>query len=240
MTQAARATAARPAGPDASEVRILVMLGAPGAGKGTQAERLGARLGLPHVSTGDLFRAALRAGSPLGADVRPYLERGALVPDAVTVDVMAARLAEPDARRGVILDGFPRTVPQAEALERLLASRGGRVAGALYIEVDPDLLVERLAGRRVCTAPAAHLYHVESRPPLVAGICDIDGMPLEQRRDDEPATVRARLERQLPPMYEVVDHYVETGILLSVRGDLPIDVITDELVRVVERAEKRA
>lgn len=240
MTQATRETAAHPLKHDATTTRILVMLGAPGAGKGTQAQLLAARLGLPHVSTGDLFRAALRDGSPLGAEVRPFMERGALVPDEVTMHVIAARLAQPDASHGVILDGFPRTRPQAEALDELLAAKGERVSGALYIEVDTDLLVERLSGRRVCTAPAAHLYHLLSRPPRVVGVCDIDGSPLEQRKDDQPETVRARLERQMPPMYDVIDHYVETGLLLSVRGDRAIDQVTDELVRVVERAERRA
>lgn len=239
MTQATRETAARPSEHEASATRILVMLGAPGAGKGTQAQLLAARLGLPHVSTGDLFRAAMRDGTALGAEVRPYLERGALVPDEVTMHVISHRLAQPDARRGVILDGFPRTRPQAEALDELLATQGRRVSGALYIEVDTDLLVERLSGRRVCTAPAAHLYHLQSKPPVVAGVCDVDGSPLEQRKDDQADTVRARLERQMPPMYDVIDHYVETGMLLSVRGDRSIDQVTDELVRVVERAEKR-
>jgi adenylate kinase len=238
MTQAARTTEARPVA-QTETARILVMLGAPGAGKGTQAQRLAARLGLPHVSTGDLFRAALRDKTPLGDEVRPYMERGALVPDEVTMHVIAARLAQPDAEVGVILDGFPRTRPQAEALDRLLAQRGRRVSGALYIEVDPDELVRRLSGRRVCTGPAAHVYHLAYRPPAVDDICDVDGTPLEQRRDDQPETVRARLERQLPPMYEVIDHYVETGMLLSVRGDRGIDEVTDELVRVVERAERR-
>ena len=240
MTQAARVTAARPTESTASATRILVMLGAPGAGKGTQAQLLAVRLGLPHVSTGDLFRAALRDGSPLGDEVRPYMERGALVPDEVTLRVISERLAEGDARRGVILDGFPRTRPQAEGLDRLVGARGGRVAGALYIEVDTDQLVRRVAGRRVCTGPGQHLYHVESRPPVQPDVCDVDGTPLEQRRDDRPETIRARLERQLPPMYDVVDHYVESGILLSVRGDRPVEAVTDELVRVVERAEKRA
>ena len=240
MTQAARVTAARTTGNEATATRILVMLGAPGAGKGTQAHLLAARLGLPHVSTGDLFRAALRDGSALGAEVRPYMERGALVPDEVTMHVIAARLAMPDAQIGVILDGFPRTRPQAEALDGLLADHGRRVSGALYIEVDTDLLVSRLAGRRVCTAAAQHVYHLESRPPLSPGVCDVDGTLLEQRRDDQPETIRARLDRQLPPMYDVIDHYVEHGMLLSVRGDRAIAEVTDELVRVVELAEKRA
>jgi adenylate kinase len=239
MTQATREAAARPVERGTPSAPILVMLGAPGAGKGTQAVLLAARLGLLHVSTGDLFRAATREGSPLGDTVRPYLERGALVPDEVTVRVIGERLAQPDALTGVILDGFPRTRPQAQALDQLVRGRGGRVTGALYIEVEVDQLVERVAGRRVCTRSGSHVYHVDTRPPRVAGVCDVDGAPLEQRRDDRPETVRARLDRQLPPMYDVIDHYVETGVLLSVRGDRAIEEVTDELVRVVELAEKR-
>lgn len=240
MTQATRANASRPAAAAATATRILVMLGAPGAGKGTQALRLAERLRLPHVSTGDLFRAAMHDSSPLGDVVRPFIERGALVPDEVTVQVIGTRLGEDDAQAGVILDGFPRTRPQAEALDRYMAERGGRVTAALYIEVDQDELVRRLAGRRVCTGPAAHVYHLDHKAPRTPGVCDIDGTPLEQRRDDQSDTIRARLERQLPPMYEVIDHYVETGILRSVRGDRSIDQVTDELVRVVELGEKRA
>jgi adenylate kinase len=239
MTQAARAVAL-PVEDASSPPRILVMLGAPGAGKGTQAARLAERLGLPHVSTGDLFRTAVRDGSPLAGEVRPYIERGALVPDEVTVRVIEARLDQRDAESGVILDGFPRTRPQAEALDALLARRGFRVTGALYIEVDAEELVQRLAGRRVCTGPGQHIYHVDANPPLTPGRCDVDDTELTQRPDDRPETIRARLDRQLPPMYEVIDHYAETGVLCAVRGDRPIDEITDELSRVVARADRRA
>jgi adenylate kinase len=216
----------------------LLLIGAPGAGKGTQAVRLSQHLGLPHVSSGDLFRNALRAGSPLGAEVRRYVERGALVPDDVTVRVIEERLAEPDARNGVILDGFPRTRPQAEALDRVLATQGDRVRGALYVEVDRDELLRRLSGRRVCTGVAQHVYHVVSNPPKTPGICDIDGTPLEQRADDRPETVRSRLDKQLPPMFEVVDYYADRGALIAVRGDQPIDAVTDDLLRAVELAGK--
>jgi adenylate kinase len=212
------------------------MLGAPGAGKGTQAEILSARLGLPHVSSGDLFRAAVRDGSALGREVKRYLDRGALVPDELTVRVIKARLMQPDAAEGAILDGFPRTVPQAEALDRMLASQGARVMGALYVEVDREELVRRLSGRRVCTDPAQHVYHEEYKPPLVPGICDFDGTPLEQRADDRPETIRARLEKQLPPMYEVVDHYAERGWLCPVRGNQSIDQVTEALIHAVETA----
>jgi adenylate kinase len=212
------------------------MLGPPGAGKGTQAEILAQRLGLPHVSSGDLFRAAIRDNTPLGREAARYLDKGALVPDELTVRMIKARLAESDAAGGVILDGFPRTVPQAEALDRALAAQGARVTGALYVEVPREELVRRLAGRRVCTGPSQHVYHVESMPPKRAGVCDEDGSRLEQRADDLPDTVQARLEKQLPPMFEVVDYYADRGLLYPVRGDRPIDEVTDALLHAVETA----
>lgn len=238
MTQATRLAPAR----DRAEQPplVYVMVGAPGAGKGTQALRLARELDLPHVSTGDLFRAALRAGSPLGAEVRRYVERGILVPDPLTMEVVEERFAQPDAQHGAVLDGFPRTRPQAEALDVLLARRGGRVAAALYIEVDMPQLVARLAGRRVCTGAQQHVYNLDTRPPKVPGICDIDGTPLEQRQDDRPETIRDRLARQLPPMYEVVDHYAETGVLHAVPGDRPMEAVTADLLTVAERAAKRS
>jgi adenylate kinase len=244
LTKATRERPVRPASgvavakvPREDEPRFFVMLGAPGAGKGTQADRLSEALGLPQVSSGDVFREALRSDSGLGRQVRQYMERGALVPDDVTLRVMAERLARPDMRRGAILDGFPRTRPQAEALDELLAANGSSVRGALYIEADRDELIHRLAGRRVCTGPAQHVYHVRWKPPKVEGICDIDGSRLEQRADDRPETIRARLDKQLPPMYEVVDHYAERGALSAVRGDRPIDEVTTELLHATTVAD---
>jgi adenylate kinase len=143
------------------------------------------------------------------------------------------RLSRPDARQGAILDGFPRTRAQAEALDASLGKRGETVTAALYVEVAPDALIERLAGRRVCSANETHVYHVASKPPRRPGLCDIDGASLIQRRDDEPATVRRRLERQLPPMYEVIDHYAEAGVLSAVQGDQPIDEVTADLRRCI-------
>lgn len=238
MTQATRADGASEA--VAESPLVFVTLGAPGAGKGTQAFRLAKELGLPHVSTGDLFRAALRDGSALGTEVRKYVEKGILVPDPLTMRVVEERFAQSDAAGGAVLDGFPRTRPQAEALEVLLARQHARVAAALYIEVDTPELIERLAGRRVCTAPLQHVYNLATRPPRVAGVCDVDGSVLEQRPDDRPETVSARLTRQLPPMFEVVDHYTETGVLHAVRGDRPMDEVTADLLRVATRAAKRA
>lgn len=218
---------------------VIVMVGAPGAGKGTQAQRLAESLDLVTVSTGDLFRAALRDGTSLGAEVRKYVEKGTLVPDPVTLRVVEERLAQPDAAKGVVLDGFPRTRVQAEALDAMLVKDGSRVSAALYIEVDAGELVRRLAGRRVCSGPGQHVFHLDSKPPRVEGVCDIDGTPLVQRNDDKPETIRARLARQLPPMYEVVDHYQGTGVLHAVRGDRPMDEIAVELLRLAQRALRK-
>lgn len=218
---------------------VIVMVGAPGAGKGTQAQRLAQSLELVTISTGDLFRAALREGTALGAEVRRYVEKGTLVPDPVTLRVVEERLAQPDATRGVVLDGFPRTRVQAEALDTMLAQDGSRVSAALYIEVETGELVRRLAGRRVCSGPGQHVFHLDSKPPRVPDVCDIDGTPLVQRNDDKPETIRARLARQLPPMYEVVDHYQGTGVLHAVRGDRPMDEIAVELLRLAQRALRK-
>jgi adenylate kinase len=208
------------------------MLGAPGAGKGTQAALLASRLGLAHVSSGELFRQALRDGTPLGREAQSYMDRGALVPDEVTIRMIDERLHDPDAAPGVILDGFPRTQAQAEALEALLAGREAKVDAAMYVSVELEELIRRLSGRWLCEA-ADHVYHETSRPPKQPGVCDIDGSPLYQRSDDEPATVRQRLERQLVPMFEVVAYYRERGLLSEVDGGGAIDEVTEALLRAV-------
>ncbi len=223
--------AVRPAARPGGHRRIIVMIGAPGAGKGTQAERLAVELDLPHISTGQLFREALASDSPLGKKVRANVEAGALVPDNVVVEVVEHRLADHDADRGVILDGFPRTCAQAMALDRMLERYDSADIAALYVEVNPDLLLERLTGRRICTKDDQHVYHVVAMPPKREGICDIDGAELYQRDDDSPETVKKRLDRQLPPMYEVIDHYADHQVLFSVRGDKPADEVTADLLR---------
>lgn len=211
--------------------RVIVMIGAPGAGKGTQAERLAAELDLPHISTGQLFREALAGDAPLGDKVRANVEAGALVPDQVVVEVVEHRLTDHDADKGVILDGFPRTCAQAMALDRMLERYDSADIAALYVEVNPDLLLARLTGRRICTKDDQHVYHVVAMPPRKDGVCDIDGAELFQRADDRPETVKRRLDRQLPPMYEVIDHYADHRVLSSVRGDKPADEVTADLLR---------
>ena len=213
--------------------RIIVMMGAPGAGKGTQAERLAEDLGLPHVSTGELFRAMLKSDSELGQKVRGYVESGGLVPDEIVVAMVEDRLAEADAVEGVILDGFPRTVAQARALDKMLEQTGTAVSAVPYIEVPQDLLLARLTGRRICTKDDQHVYHVVAMPPSKDGICDVDGAELYQRKDDSEETVRDRLDKQLPPMFEVVDYYAQNKVLFSVRGDQSPEEVTAELLRVV-------
>ena len=200
---------------------IVVLLGAPGAGKGTQAALLRDRLGIPHIATGDLFRAAIRAATPVGREARRYIDAGQLVPDAVTIRMLEERLQLPDAADGAILDGFPRTGVQAAALDEFLGDLDTRVSAALLIDVPPEDLVERLSGRRVCEA-AGHLFHVNLNPPRVPGICDVDGSPLIQRADDTPATIRARLSGTLDDLSDVETHYRHTAALRIVDGRRPI------------------
>ena len=195
---------------------ILLLIGAVGAGKGTQADLLSDELGIPHLASGDLFRQALRDGTPLGEQARGYMERGDLVPDEVTIGMFMEELARPEAARGAILDGFPRTVAQARSLDETLAGQGERIARAIYIEVPTEELVSRVSGRSVCPT-CGTVYHDVSDPPRQAGICDKDGTPL-RRDDDRPEVVRARLEKQVPPMLEVVDHYRSARALTAVDG----------------------
>ena len=211
---------------------VLVLLGGPGAGKGTQAALLSERLGLPHVATGDLFRAAVRDGSPVGLEARRFMERGQLVPDDITIRMLLARLDQQDATRGVILDGFPRNRAQAETLDAALAELGNRVDRALYIEVPTEDLVVRLSGRWVCRA-SGHPYNEQTNPPLVDGICDLDGSPLEQREDDRVETIRARMAQQLGSLDDVVDHYRATGALRAVDGRQDIDDVGAALLAAV-------
>lgn len=211
---------------------VVVLLGAPGAGKGTQADILAERLGIPHVATGDLFRTAVRDKSPIGLEARRYMERGQLVPDDITIQMLLDRLTAPDAAEGVILDGFPRNRAQAEALATALAERGSTVDRTISIDVPTDELVRRLSGRWVCR-DSGHVYNEHTNPPQVPGVCDLDGSPLIQRADDKPETIRARLSQQLASLGEVVDYYDEAGLLRVVDGVQPIDAVTEDLLSAI-------
>jgi adenylate kinase len=210
-------------------VTFLVLLGAPGAGKGTQAPILADRLGLPHVATGDLFRAAVLEGSAVGLEARRFMERGQLVPDSITVKMLLDRLAQPDASVGAILDGFPRNLAQADILASALADRHSQVDVALEIEVPEEELVRRLSGRWICKANG-HVYNETSHPPRVPGVCDLDGSPLIQREDDRSETIAARLAAQLAALRDVVDYYRERGLLRTIDGRRPVTEVTDALI----------
>jgi len=225
-------------GPAGGERLILLLVGAVGAGKGTQAAALSSELGIPHLASGNLFRAAMAAGTPLGEEARVYMERGELVPDEITIRMFMDELAHPEASRGAILDGFPRTVGQANALDDTLARGGERIRSVVYIDVPTDVLIRRVAGRWICPTCATP-YHEDDDPPKVPGRCDHDGSALRQRDDDRPEVVRARLERQVPPMLEVVAHYERAGIVDRIDGRQPIEAVTAEILRHVGVREAR-
>jgi adenylate kinase len=214
---------------------VIVLLGAPGAGKGTQAPILADRLGVPILASGDLLRAAVAAGTPLGQEADAYMRRGELVPDATIVRVFLDRLRQADAEAGAILDGFPRTRTQAEALDEALAEDGSRVDRALYIDVPAEDLVRRMANRRVCSV-AGHVYNLATNPPTSPGVCDVDGSELVQRPDDREETVRARMALQLPALEEVVGHYGQRGVLATADGRRPIPAVTAELLAALDGA----
>jgi adenylate kinase len=214
--------------------RILLLVGPVGAGKGTQAAALSRELGLVHLASGNLFRQALLDASELGERARSYMEQGDLVPDEITIEMFMAELARPAARAGAILDGFPRTVAQARALDATLAAQGERIEKVISMEVPVEEIVARAAGRRVCPTCGTP-YHLSGDQPRVPGICDRDGTPLVQRDDDRPEVVRARLAKQVPPMLEVLAHYDRAGIMVHIDGTSPAEEVTDEILRSLRR-----
>jgi adenylate kinase len=212
---------------------VVLLLGAPGAGKGTQARFLAETLGVPHVASGDLLRENRSQGTALGRMAQDYMDRGDLVPDAVVVDMIAGRLDKPDATRGALLDGFPRTLPQAEALESRLDERGGRVLTAIYVDVPTEVLIERLAGRWMCRVCQAS-YHQVFNPPTIAGVCSACGGELYQRPDDKREVVSNRVAVYLRDTRPVVERYASAGLLQCVNGDQSIDEVKKALLEVVE------
>jgi adenylate kinase len=215
-----------------ADALYLVLLGGPGAGKGTQAERLAEALDIPQVSTGDLFRENLKNETELGLLAKGYMERGELVPDEVTVGMVRERLSRPDAAHGAILDGFPRTIVQAEALGTLLADLGGELAAAPYIQVPEDVLLARLAGRWTCRGCGA-MYHQVFSPPQQTGVCDRCDGELYQRADDTPETQKHRIEVYFEQTAPLIDYYRDQGSLIEIDGQPGIDEIQAELLSVI-------
>jgi adenylate kinase len=206
----------------------LVLLGPPGAGKGTQAERLGEEFKLPHVASGDLFRENLKNKTELGMLASRYMNKGELVPDDVTIAMIRDRLERPDYENGVILDGFPRTLAQAEGLKEILAGMGRKLDGVLYIAVPDEELVDRLSGRRICRRCQTP-YHVQFNPPKEQGVCGTCGGELYQRDDDKPETVRARLEVYHQQTSPLIDFYRQFGLLIEVDGSGDIEKVSSAL-----------
>jgi adenylate kinase len=212
----------------------IVMLGPPGAGKGTQAKELAQALALVHVSTGDLFRENLKNETELGQLAQSYMNKGELVPDDVTISMVEDRLSRPDCEKGAVLDGFPRTPAQAEALEALLTKFDAGVKVVPYIKVPDDVLVERLSGRWMSTA--GRVYHALYNPPQVKWVDDIDGTELYQREDDKPETVRHRIEVYNEQTAPLIDYYRQRGLLVEIDGTQSIDDVTEDLMNAVEEA----
>ena len=210
----------------------LVLLGPPGSGKGTQGERLNQDLRLPYYATGDILRAAVREATELGRAAKEYMDRGDLVPDEVIVGVIAERIDSEEARDGFILDGFPRTTPQAEALGAKLADLGRAVSAVLLIDVADDEVVKRLGGRRTCEA-GGHVFHVDFNPPEKDGVCDIDGSKLIVRDDDKPEVIRKRLATYHEKTEPLVTYYDDKGLLRRVDGARGPDEVTEELRRIL-------
>jgi adenylate kinase len=207
----------------------LILLGPPGSGKGTQGEALQEDLRLPYYATGDILRAAVREGTELGQQAREYMDRGDLVPDDVIIGLIAERIERPEAADGFILDGFPRTVPQAEALSREMEKLGRDITAAILIDVPDEEVVRRLSGRRTCEANPPHVYHVEFHPPSEADKCDVDGSSLTVRDDDRPEVVRHRLEQYHEKTEPLVDYYEDRGILQRVGGEESPDDVAERI-----------
>ena len=207
----------------------ILFMGPPGAGKGTQAERIITEFGIPHISTGDAFRAAMREGTPIGLKAKEYIDQGLLVPDDVTVGVVRERLAQSDCEAGFLLDGFPRTLAQAEALDDMLTAMGRKLDHVINLSVDRDLLLARLTGRRICKSCGA-TYHVIFNPPQQEGVCDKCQGELYQRSDDSEEKVGTRLDEYINKTAPLLDYYEAKGLLRQVDGEKEIDTVTSEVV----------
>ena len=210
----------------------IVMLGAPGAGKGTQAEMIAEKYGIPHISTGDIFRANIKNGTELGKKAKAYMDAGDLVPDELTVDLVIDRVAQPDCEKGYILDGFPRTIPQAEVFTKQLAENGEKIDFAIDVEVPDENIVNRMGGRRACLNCGA-TYHIVFNAPKKEGVCDTCGSALVLRDDDKPETVQKRLAVYHEQTQPLIDYYRAEGVLKSVDGTQAMDKVFEDIKAVL-------
>ena len=210
----------------------IIMLGAPGAGKGTQAKKIAAKYDIPHISTGDIFRANIKNGTELGNKAKTYMDQGLLVPDELVVDLVVDRVQQDDCKNGYVLDGFPRTIPQAEALDKALAALGDKVDYAIDVNVPDENIVNRMGGRRACVGCGA-TYHLVYAPTKTEGICDVCGKELILRDDDKPETVQKRLNVYNEQTQPLIDYYTNAGILKTVDGTVDINDVFAAIVEIL-------
>lgn len=210
----------------------IIMLGAPGAGKGTQAKKIAAKYGVPHISTGDIFRANIKDGTELGKKAKTYMDQGLLVPDELVVDLVVDRLQQDDCKKGYVLDGFPRTIPQAESLDAALAKNGEKMEYAIDVDVPDENIVKRMGGRRACVGCGA-TYHIVYNPTKTEGVCDACGEKLILRDDDKPETVQKRLGVYHDQTQPLIDYYTKAGILKSVDGTVDMEDVFQSIVEIL-------
>ena len=210
----------------------IIMLGAPGAGKGTQAKLIAEKYGVPHISTGDIFRANIKNGTELGKEAKEYMDKGLLVPDELTVRLLLDRVAQDDCKNGYVLDGFPRTIPQAEVLDKELIKLGDSVDFAVDVDVPDENIIRRMSGRRACLNCGA-TYHIVNIPPKKEGICDVCGSELVLRDDDQPETVKNRLKVYHEQTQPLIEYYTGKGVLRTVDGTLPMEEVFDAIVKIL-------
>ena len=210
----------------------IIMLGAPGAGKGTQAKKIAEKYQIPHISTGDIFRANIKGGTELGMKAKTFMDQGMLVPDEITIGMLMDRIGQEDCANGYVLDGFPRTIPQAESLTKALAERGEKVDYAINVDVPDENIINRMSGRRACLGCGA-TYHITFNPPVKEGICDTCGQELVLRDDDKPETVKKRLDVYHQQTQPLIDYYKNAEVLAEVDGTQPMDAVFQGSVEIL-------
>ena len=210
----------------------IIMLGAPGAGKGTQAKKIAEKYQIPHISTGDIFRANIKGGTALGMKAKTFMDQGMLVPDEITIGMLMDRIGQEDCANGYVLDGFPRTIPQAESLTKALAERGEKVDYAINVDVPDENIINRMSGRRACLGCGA-TYHIKFNPPVKEGVCDTCGQELVLRDDDKPETVKKRLDVYHQQTQPLIDYYKNAEVLAEVDGTQPMDAVFQGIVEIL-------